>query len=75
MSHICAIAGILIAFLAGVPSMANFNSRIAAFGEANPMRTGGVSDLLSLIPFAVLMLVLYLTGREKILTPKPERIT
>ena len=70
-----AIAGILIAFLAGVPSMAGFNARIAAFGEANPMRTGGLSDLLSLIPFAVLMAVLYFTGREKLLTPRPERIT
>ena len=35
-----AIAGILIAFLAGVPSMAGFNARIAAFGEANPFRSG-----------------------------------
>src|SRR6185295_14720408 len=35
-----AIAGILIAFLAGVPSMAGFNARISAFGEANPFRTG-----------------------------------
>jgi hypothetical protein len=68
-----AIAGILIAFLAGVPSMAGFNAKIAAFGEANPMRTGAAADLLSLIPFALLIVVLYLTGREKLLTPKPGR--
>ena len=70
-----AIAGILIAFLAGVPSMAGFNARINAFGEANPMRTGTASDLLTLIPFMVLIVVLYLTGREKLLAPKPGRVT
>jgi putative OPT family oligopeptide transporter len=70
-----AIAGILIAFLAGVPSMAGFNARIEAFGEANPMRTGAASDLLTLIPFMVLIAVLYLTGREKLLAPKPGRVT
>ena len=37
-----AIAGIIIAFLAGVPSMAGFNSSIEAFGEANPMQNGTV---------------------------------
>jgi putative OPT family oligopeptide transporter len=70
-----AIAGILIAFLAGVPAMAGFNARISAFGEANPFRSGPSADLLSLIPFAVLIVVLYLTGREKLLTPKPGSIT
>jgi uncharacterized oligopeptide transporter (OPT) family protein len=70
-----AIAGILIAFLAGVPAMAGFNARISAFGEANPFRNGPSADLLSLIPFAVLIVVLYLTGREKLLTPKPGRVT
>ncbi|MEO8192365.1 MAG: oligopeptide transporter, OPT family [Gemmatimonadales bacterium] len=64
-----AIAGILIAFLAGVPSMAGFNQRVDAFGEANPLRTGPMSDLLALIPFVLLMLILYLTGREKLLAP------
>ena len=65
-----AIAGIIIAFLAGVPSMASFNSRIEAFGDANPMRTGASSDLLSLIPFVIMMVILYLVGREKLLAPK-----
>ncbi|HZK77614.1 MAG TPA: oligopeptide transporter, OPT family, partial [Gemmatimonadaceae bacterium] len=65
-----AIAGIIIAFLAGVPSMASFNSRIEAFGEANPMRTGASSDLLSMIPFIIMMIILYLVGREKLLAPK-----
>jgi uncharacterized oligopeptide transporter (OPT) family protein len=65
-----AIAGIIIAFLAGVPSMAGFNQKIDAFGEANPLRTGPSSDLLSLIPFVLMMAILYLTGREKLLAPK-----
>lgn len=65
-----AIAGILIAFLAGVPAMAGFNARIEAFGEANPLRTGPMSDLLALIPFALLIIILYLTGREKLLASR-----
>ncbi|HWL38726.1 MAG TPA: oligopeptide transporter, OPT family [Gemmatimonadaceae bacterium] len=62
-----AIAGIVIAFLAGVPAMAGFNERITALSESNPLRA---SDVLSLVPFALLAVVLYLTGREKILAPK-----
>lgn len=67
-----AIAGIIIAFLAGVPAMAGFNKSIESFGETNPLRTGPSSDLLSLIPFILLMLILYLTGREKLLAVKPK---
>jgi len=66
-----AIAGIIIAFLAGVPMMAGFNARIASFGESNPFHNGSGADLLSLIPFAILVVLLYLTGREKFLAPKP----
>src|SRR5215212_2513179 len=65
-----AIAGIIIAFLAGVPAMAGFNRSIESFGETNPFRTGASSDLLALIPFVLLMLILYMTGREKLLAPK-----
>lgn len=65
-----AIAGIIIAFLAGVPAMAGFNERITSISESNPLRAGAASDFLSLIPFALLVVVLYLTGREKILAPK-----
>ena len=65
-----AIAGIIIAFLAGVPAMAGFNKSIESFGESNPLRTGPSSDLLAMIPFVLLMLILYLTGREKLLAPK-----
>jgi hypothetical protein len=65
-----AIAGILIAFLAGVPAMAGFNERITSLSAANPLRSGVAADLLSLIPFVILVVILYLTGRERILAPK-----
>jgi len=66
-----AIAGIIIAFLAGVPAMAGFNERITTFGESNPLHNGSSANILSLIPFAILVVLLYLTGREKVLAPKP----
>jgi putative OPT family oligopeptide transporter len=62
-----AIAGIIIAFLAGVPFMSGFNASITAFSEKNPMFNGANADLWSMIPFAALILLLWLTGREKIL--------
>lgn len=61
-----AIAGIIIAFLAAVT--ADFDAAVAKWAEANnPMHSGPMSDALSLIPFAILIILLYLTGREKIL--------
>lgn len=65
-----AIAGIIIAFIGGAPMMASFNERIAKFGETNPLQVGPSADLLSLIPFVILMILLYFTGREKILAPR-----
>jgi hypothetical protein len=65
-----AIAGIIIAFLAGVPAMEGFNTRIEAFGEANPLRIGPSADFLAMIPFVILMIILYLTGREKLLASR-----
>ncbi|HYI11438.1 MAG TPA: oligopeptide transporter, OPT family [Thermoanaerobaculia bacterium] len=62
-----AIAGIIIAFLAGVPFMAGFNQSIGAFADRNPLIGGPYADILSLIPFLILIALLYLTGREKIL--------
>jgi putative OPT family oligopeptide transporter len=61
-----AIAGIIIAFLAGVPFMASFNKTIASIADKNPMN-GVNADALSMIPFIILIVILYLTGREKIL--------
>ncbi|MEK6375717.1 MAG: oligopeptide transporter, OPT family [Acidobacteriota bacterium] len=62
-----AIAGIIIAFLAGVPAMSKFNEMIEAWSKSNPFHTGAGANILSLIPFAILVVLLYLTGREKIL--------
>jgi putative OPT family oligopeptide transporter len=62
-----AIAGILIAILNGVPSMEGLNHWIAKMSEKNPFFDGPWADGLSLIPFAILIIMLYLTGREKML--------
>ncbi len=61
-----AIAGILIAFVAGV--LDKTQARIDAWSTANnPFYSGANADLLSLLPFAGLTLLLYLVGREVLL--------
>jgi uncharacterized oligopeptide transporter (OPT) family protein len=62
-----AIAGILIAILAGVPSMKGINDWIEGISKKNPFYSGTSADFLALIPFAILLVLLYLTGREKIM--------
>ena len=67
-----AIAGIVIAFLAGV--LTDTNKKLEDWANANnPFFVGDHSALLSLIPFVVLIVLLYLTGREKILTSRAEK--
>jgi uncharacterized oligopeptide transporter (OPT) family protein len=56
-----AIAGILIAIFAVVPALKHLQDQFAGYAEGNPLFT---SDLLGLIPFAVLAVVLYMVGRE-----------
>ena len=69
-----AIAGILIAFMAGV--MADFTERFTRWSAANnPFFDGPRADLLSLIPFALLIGLLYLVGREALFAPKAETPT
>ena len=64
-----AIAGIVIAFLTELAS--GFSDRVTSYMEAtNPFFAGGWADALSMIPFAVLILLLYLAGREKILAER-----
>jgi putative OPT family oligopeptide transporter len=64
-----AIAGIVIAFLAGV--LSDFDAAVTKWSEAhNPLYAGPAADLLSLLPFAALLLFLFLVAREKVLTPK-----
>jgi uncharacterized oligopeptide transporter (OPT) family protein len=71
-----AIAGILIAFMAGVLERAD--AVLTRWSTANnPFFAGAISDLLSLVPFAVLTVMLLLTGWELILSdrkgPSPAR--
>ena len=63
-----ALAGIIIAFLQGLPSLAEFNKRVEDWaGAHNPLFNGASANLLSLIPFIILIVLLYLSGREAIL--------
>ncbi|MFL5301642.1 MAG: OPT/YSL family transporter, partial [Anaeromyxobacteraceae bacterium] len=71
-----AIAGILIAFMAGV--LEPVDAVLTRWSTANnPFFAGATSDLLSLVPFAVLTVMLLLTGWELILSdrkgPSPAR--
>ena len=63
-----AIAGIGIAFLAGV--LSDFDHAITTWaGAHNPFFNGPRADLLSLIPYVALCGFLYLVAREKLLKP------
>jgi putative OPT family oligopeptide transporter len=58
-----AIAGIVIAFFAGV--LGDFQTKVDAWaGEHNPFFAGAHADVLSLVPFVLLTLGLWATGRE-----------
>ena len=60
-----AIAGIGIAFSAGV--LGNFDRDLTALmGRVNPFFAGANADWLSLIPFAILMAVLYRAGARNV---------
>jgi hypothetical protein len=69
-----AIAGILIAFMAGfndkVAWLGRFNDYLDNVANKNPFVSGANADLLSCIPFLALMVLLYLVGREILLAPK-----
>jgi uncharacterized oligopeptide transporter (OPT) family protein len=65
-----AIAGILIAFMAGVPFMQGFNDKLDAMSKNNPFVSSANADLLSCIPFVILVGLLYMVGREILLAPK-----
>jgi putative OPT family oligopeptide transporter len=72
-----AIAGILIAFIAGLQDkvawVTNFNASLDKFADKNPLVSGSHADLLSCIPFIVLIVLLYLVGRELLLAPKTRK--
>ncbi|HXA46060.1 MAG TPA: OPT/YSL family transporter, partial [Burkholderiaceae bacterium] len=59
-----ALAGIIIAFTAGI--LTDFDQAIGAWAEKNnPFFEGMWSDALSLLPYAVIVGLLYWVGREK----------
>ncbi len=59
-----ALAGIIIAFTAGI--LTNFDQAVGAWAEKNnPFFDGASADALSLLPYAVIVLLLYWVGREK----------
>jgi putative OPT family oligopeptide transporter len=69
-----ALAGIVIAIMAGLPSLAPTNERLARWANAhNPFFNGPHADALALIPFAILCAVLYLVGRDVLLAPRAKR--
>ena len=63
-----AIAGIIIAFVAGVDYFKDFNKSMTAWGEGNPFHAGPWSDALGLIPFLILVFLLYAVGRQWLLS-------
>jgi putative OPT family oligopeptide transporter len=66
-----ALAGIVIAFMAGVPSLVDVSKRVEDWSTANnPFFNGAHADLLALIPFLVLCVLLYLVGRDVVLRPR-----
>jgi len=68
-----ALAGIIYAFLNGLPSLASFNGRIETWAKtSNPFFKGAYENVLPLIPFVIITVLLYLAGREIILAGKGE---
>ncbi len=73
-----ALAGIVIAFMAGIPrwGFPEFNAGVEKWaGEHNPFFSGANADLLSLIPFVILSILLYLAGRDAILAGRDKSTT
>jgi putative OPT family oligopeptide transporter len=65
-----ALAGIIIALMSGLPSLVGFSNRLTEWATAhNPFFAGPHADLLALIPFTVLIVMLYLVGRDALLAP------
>ncbi|MDQ6654281.1 MAG: OPT/YSL family transporter, partial [Verrucomicrobiota bacterium] len=63
-----ALAGIVIAFMAGVPSLVGFSTRVEEWSTAsNPFFNGPNSDWLAMLPFLVICVLLYLVGRDVLL--------
>jgi putative OPT family oligopeptide transporter len=68
-----AIAGTIYAFLNLLPRFTSFTRWADDTMAHNPVFAGDYSDALTVIPFLVLCLLLYLAGREAILAGKKAR--
>jgi uncharacterized oligopeptide transporter (OPT) family protein len=69
-----ALAGIVIAFMAGVPRLVDMSTGIEEWSKAsNPFFSGPNANLLALIPFVVLSALLYLVGRDVFLVTRSKR--
>ena len=70
-----ALAGIVIAIMNGVPSLAPISKRVEDWSTAhNPFFGGANADLLACLPFLVLCVLLYLAGRDIILAARPRSV-
>lgn len=67
-----AIAGILIAV--NVELLSGLDAMFSKWSHSNPFHEGPYSDILSLLPFALLTAFLYLVAREKLLAPAKTRL-
>ncbi len=66
-----AIAGILIAIFAVIPSLQAIQTGFNKWAkESNPFFEGPSSDLLGLLPFLILAIFLYIVGRDLFLSGK-----
>jgi putative OPT family oligopeptide transporter len=67
-----ALAAVFIAFFAGV--WKERSDTVEHWARAhNPFFNGPWADLLSMVPFLVLVVILYLVGRELLLAPRSKR--
>jgi putative OPT family oligopeptide transporter len=67
-----ALAAVFIAFFAGL--WKEQSEHVELWSRANnPFFAGPWANLLSLLPFVILMIILYLVGREVLLAPKRRR--
>jgi hypothetical protein len=69
-----AISGIVIAFMAG--QLSDVDASLTRWAQAhNPFFAGPSADLLAMLPFLALTVILWLVGREKLLSggsrPRP----
>ena len=69
-----ALAGIVIAIMEGVPTLADVKTRIENWQTLhNPFFHGPNADLLATLPFAILCVLLYLVGRDVLLKARLAR--